>query len=249
MREPSEEFYASIPSSPIYSQPIMKQPTNIQDVVISLKSKITKQLSQQQNSMPIDSHHSETESLDGIKEQIKSEVVPSTTPANDALPLIVAQRKKTGSYLMLDVESIWQHQQLNRYAPVSMAKCASSPSKGNTSSVNSKLTVGVFQPKQPILQPSDYEVPVVCLQKTIPPPLPVLRRMTLARQTAIGKPFRPTFSEPCLSIESVDSETSPCSSPTYRNRSITFSTSREKSQDLPSPSKSPLKRMSFPLLH
>ena len=47
---------------------------------------------------------------------------------NDYTPLIIAQRKKSGSYHVLNVEDIWKHQLANRYAPVSIIKKRNPPS-------------------------------------------------------------------------------------------------------------------------
>ena len=183
-------------------------------------------------------------------------------------PFVVAQRKRTGSYLMMNLDSIWQHQQTNRYAPVSFGK----PTVNRTPSrdAQKRLFEHYFKQQQQHSQElptvSDYEVPISCTipvpQEKIPPPL-LLQK--LIRQSAVDSHsheslrnlVRHTSSEPCLlstdmenSFEALQEEqlsppTSP-SSETGDDRQLRITVT---SHDHPtSPNKSPLKRMSYPFL-
>ena len=78
-------------------------------------------------------------------------------------PLIIAQRKKSGSYHVLNVDEIWRHQQANRYAPVSIVMRKQSqnigvPRKG--ASMKSRRSYIRDQIIEAPVYHSDYEVPV-----------------------------------------------------------------------------------------
>ena len=119
---------------------------------------------------------------------------------NNYTPLIIAQREKTGSYHVLNVEDIWRHQLANRYAPVSIVM-ARSPSpikirkgtslKSRKSLIREKLVTGCHDSDT-----SDYEVPLAILpkppqeaiplpQEAIPPPHVLQTRKSLPRQDAL----------------------------------------------------------------
>ena len=119
---------------------------------------------------------------------------------NNYTPLIIAQRQKTGSYHVLNVEDIWRHQLANRYAPVSIVM-ARSPSpvkarkgtsmKSRKSFIREKLVTGCHDSNT-----SDYEVPLAILpkpsqevipppQEAIPPPHVLQTRKSLPRQDAL----------------------------------------------------------------
>ena len=270
-REASED-YASIPSSPIYSQPELKPHVDIYDVVCSLrhKMKLRRQQSQQQQ------QHSRSSSPDPPP--------PPSPPVRDSSlhttrsrtatvdrPFVVAQRKRTGSYLMMNLDSISQHQQANRYAPVSIGKqtLTKTPSKeAYPMRETQKRMFEYFKLQQQHAEElptvSDYEVPVRCTipaapQEKIPPPL-LLQK--LIRQSAVDsqlhesskKLFRHTSSEPCLL--SADKENSfdvlhkeQLSPPSSPSSDIGDQQATTTSYDYPaSPNKSPLKRMSYPFL-
>ena len=192
-------------------------------------------------------------------------------------PFIVAQRKRTGSYLMMNLDSIWQHQQANRYAPVSFGKPAlkKSPSKEvcPMRETHKRMFEQYFkhqhqhQEEVPIV--SDYEVPISCsvpapcpIQDKIPPPL-LLQK--LIRQSAIDshlhesskKFFRHTSSEPCLlstdkedSFDVLQEEQilSPPTSPSSDNGDRPLKITVTSYDHPTSPNKSPLKRMSYPFV-
>lgn len=112
---------------------------------------------------------------------------------NNYTPLIIAQRQKTGSYHVLNVEDIWRHQLANRYAPVSIVM-ARSPSpikarkgaslKSRKSFIREKIVTGCHDSNS-----SDYEVPLAILpkppQEAIPPPHVLQTRKSLPRQDAL----------------------------------------------------------------
>ena len=267
LREPSED-YASIPSSPIYSQPTLKPAADIRDVVCSLRNKM-RQLRNVHRSRSSSPTHDTPSSPPPPAPQDKPQYLTHEDSCEADRPFVVAQRKRTGSYLMLNLDSIWHHQQEHHYAPVALLPPTSSTKE--TSHVGRESSRRMLehyfqQQKQQQQHPalvSDYEVPVSCLvQAKVPPPLMLQR---LVRQPAIdrqqkmksspGKLFRPTYSEPCLSIEREEScelDQEECLSSAHSTSSVSGDHHSVKIRisphELPSPNKSPLKRMSYPFL-
>ncbi|XP_019850358.1 PREDICTED: uncharacterized protein LOC109581050 [Amphimedon queenslandica] len=87
-------------------------------------------------------------------------------------PFIIAQRKKSGSYHVLNVDEIWNHQQANRYAPVSIVMRKQSQPRGFTRKGASMKSRKSYIRDQLIEGPSynsTYEVPVPCRATPTPP--------------------------------------------------------------------------------
>lgn len=115
-----------------------------------------------------------------ISSPAHSTVVHSLSNTSDQ-PVIIAQRKKSGSYHILNVEDIWQYQLANRYAPISVVM------RRSPSPVKMRKTITSMQTPRSYLMSHDnsnYEVPVPITGGVIPPPL-VLKK-NLPRQNAIG---------------------------------------------------------------
>ena len=86
-------------------------------------------------------------------------------------PLIIAQRKKSGSYHVLNIDEIWNHQQANHYAPVSIVMRKQSQGHCFTRKGASMKSRKSYIRDQLIEGPaynSDYEVPVSCRATSTP---------------------------------------------------------------------------------
>lgn len=87
-------------------------------------------------------------------------------------PFIIAQRKKSGSYHVLNIDEIWNHQQANRYAPVSIVMRKQSQPRGLTRKGASMKSRKSYIRDQLIEGPSynsTYEVPVPYRATPTPP--------------------------------------------------------------------------------
>lgn len=121
-------------------------------------------------------------------------------------PVIIAQRKKSGSFHVLNVEDIWQYQLANRYAPISVVmRRTPSPVKlrKGASMKSRKSYIRDYLKDRPSTNHSNYEVPVLT-QPVLPfgaiPPPSVLKigNRNLPRQDALGKSievYQPLFEE------------------------------------------------------
>ena len=287
----TNEDYASIPSSPIYSQPLTRTSVDLNQVVSSLRKKMFKQLHQTQRCQPSSPPPPDPSaptfpsplpvSSPSASEQLVSSVPVEEKAASswdfnptDSRALLVAQRKRTGSYVLLNVDSIWKHQQRNHYAPVSIMKPRRSSSKGKNPMRDLHQRMldhhqHQLREQQLTQEAADYEVPISCmLQSKVPPPR-LLRNFH--RQSAVDssvslgqsggdwQSFRPAHSEPCLNLsgmenlrEEDEALLSPIKSPIFKSQSVKLHGNddrKDPSLTLPlSPCKSPQKRLTYPFL-
>ena len=151
-----------------------------------------------------------TESAD-VPAAVTPPITPPVTPPVQTVSLsrsksyrnqrnrvFIAQRKRSGSYHILNVEDIWRHQLENRYAPVSVMRHRSpSPSKlrkgASLKSRRSYIRDRLFDSQENRSRTSitDYEVPLQMISPAaiIPPPQ-VIKRMSrrISRQDATEAP-------------------------------------------------------------
>ena len=111
-------------------------------------------------------------------------------------PLILGQKRMGGSYQQLNVDDVWQYQQQNRYAPVSilMRKTPNTRKNKRVKSLRTRWSILREQASQGShVSPCDYEIPVkqtfppfsVPLESAIPPPQLVKANRFLSRQDAL----------------------------------------------------------------
>lgn len=182
--------------------------------------------------------------------------------------VFLAQKKRSGSYHILNIEDIWKHQLENRYAPLSIIKQRPpSPSKlrkgaslkSRRSYIRDRLLDTQENKNRTMV--TDYEVPlhIMVPPAVIPPPM-VLKRMsqcTLARQDAMcTDPPQEAYDSllPLFIEEEVESfgrmvstTSEPCLSSLSSNdydylEDISIPPSSHNSSCMASPSKHPLER-------
>jgi hypothetical protein len=221
--------YASIPNSPMNpatAEEMFERPRNssFSKIVFALRDKFKNQLKQsrqQQHETSIAANQDIQEDTDK-KEKVETVLPTSPTKSltrskshNHQPQILIAQRQKSGSYHVLNVEDVWQHQLANRYAPVAVVtRQPGSPLKlRKLNSLRSRKSYILNSLEN---HPgSAYEVPLKTRHVTfsytnipdrcnipsrvrphssvIPPPQIILTKKTLSHQDAINDTY--TFDE------------------------------------------------------